>query len=420
MMAMHKPHRILLAMIFVVVILTAQIDAIAQAPTPWSQIPAAPMQGDLKLFWHVAGGDNAYNHAEAVKHGFQLVDGINTYADYPGKQRENIYHALKTNSNNPWRKPAFFEKTVRKNIATLGQGAIVVHDIEFEFERSPESAWGNPQVQADAGRPTWAEFAAAYFQQWATWFSLPCQWTKQALPNTPVGLYGPQVFNRDYWGFLNKSPEQFNQAHQADLQLWQHIDPAVDFYTASVYIPYNTPDSLYYMAANIEENVVRSRQFGNRPVYAYLWLRFHPGNQSLNQAEIAPYMAEASAVIPFFSGAKGLVLWGWEPKGRGQYYQTLPVFMNRLSQVANLSGKLSRATLVIDEPAAQLWREKRPLVRKLKLSTSEWLVMAVNPWQQEGDRSTVPVQCGDRWVQVSLSGQHTAVYHVQGNQVEPV
>jgi hypothetical protein len=75
---------------------------------------------------------------------------------------------------------------------------------------------------------------------------------------------------------------------------------------------------------------------------------------------------------------------------------------------------------VIDEPAAQLWREKRPLVRKLKLSTSEWLVMAVNPWQQEGDRSTVPIQCGTQWIQANLLGQHTVVYHVQGNQVNQV
>ncbi len=82
--------------------------AVGQAPTAaptWGQIRSVPMRGDLKAFWNVGGGDVEYNNREAVTHGFRLVNILNTYSDYPGRQKENIDNALKGNRTNPWKKP---------------------------------------------------------------------------------------------------------------------------------------------------------------------------------------------------------------------------------------------------------------------------------------------------------------------------
>ena len=107
----------------------------------------------------------------------------------------------------------------------------------------------------------------------------------------------------------------------------------------------------------------------------HIWLRYHDSNKKLAGQELAPYLVEAMAVLPYFCGAKGVVLWGWEPKQKGQYYQTLPVFADSVGRVSDLSAKLAKAELIIDEPAHVLWKAKRPLVRKLNLSGEEWVVM---------------------------------------------
>ena len=261
------------------------------------------------------------------------------------------------------------------------------------------------------------EFTKAYLRQWATWFSLPCQWTKQIWPGIPVGLYGPQAFNRDYFGVAGKSAKQIDGTHQSDAELWQYIDPYVDFYIASIYVFFDDPGSIYYMASNVEKNYQRTRRYGNKPVYAYEWLRYHDSNKDLAGQELAPYLVEAMAVLPYFCGARGLVVWGWEPNGKGQYYQHLPQFMESLGRVSDLSEKLAKAELVIDEPAHLLWKEKRPLVRKLKVSDEEWVVLAVNPWQTDGADSAVKVQCGKKSVELPLAGRHTGIFLVRDGRV---
>ena len=69
----------------------------------------------------------------------------------------------------------------------------------------------------------------------------------------------------------------------------------------------------------------------------------------------------------------------WEPGRKGKYYANLPLFAQSLGRISDLSERLAKAELVIDEPAHMLWKEKRPLVRKFKLSAEEWVVLAVQP-----------------------------------------
>lgn len=64
-----------------------------------------------------------------------------------------------------------------------------------------------------------------------------------------------------------------------------------------------------------------------------------------------------------------------------------------------------------------LWKEKRPLVRRLKLAEDEWVVMAVNPWQAEDARTTVTVSCGANGVDLTLAGRHTEISVVDGDRV---
>jgi hypothetical protein len=389
----------------------------SRTPVSWDSIRKITMKGDLKAFWNIYTMDYKETQRQVSARGFDLSETINTYADYPGKQKESISVYLKDNTNNPWKKPSFFERIIKRNIAlSTHLTPIFVHDIEFEFSRDLVKAWNDPKVRKDSNSLNFEDFSENYYKEYASWFYLPCKWSKEKYPQQSVGVYGPQVFNRDFWGFTKKLSE-LEKVHEHDLKLWKHIDPYVDFYISSNYIFYDFPDSVYYVAANIEQNYLRSRQFGNKPVYAFVWLKYHPSNQKSALQEIADYLVEALAIVPFFTGSKGVTLWGWEPKSPGPAFQKMPLFTDRLSEISALSDRISSAELIIDEPVHILWRAKKPLVRKLKVSQTEWIIMAVYPWQKAEDIKNVNVRCGDRVVQLEILGKHTEIYHLQNGEL---
>ena len=223
-------------------------------------------------------------------------------------------------------------------------GAITVHDIEFPFEEDAAKAWlDDPATRAASGAKTEEEFADAYYRQWARWIWLPCKWSKQVCPDAPVGVYRAQPFRRDYWGVAGKSAQQIDGTHGVDDLLWKWIDPHVDFYIASVYLFYEQPASIYYIAANMEENYQRTRRYGDKPIYAYEWLRHHHLNKELGGKEVAPYLTEAMAVVPYFCADRAFRALGLEPECKGQPYQQLPLFAKSLKRVGDLSERFSRA-----------------------------------------------------------------------------
>lgn len=394
----------------------ASLAAGTNALPAWESIPSVAMKGGLKAFWNVGGKDRDINERAAAAHGFETVALLNTYSDYPGRQKEKIV----PDGANPWNKPPFFERIVRRNIEGAHRQSIFVHDIEFHFEENTDALWTNAAVRAASGAQTPAAFRDAVYREWASWFTLPCRWAKEKFPDTPVGIYGPQPFRRDYWGVAGKDAQQIDGTHKTDGELWQHIAPAVDFCIASVYCFYDDPGSVYYMGANIEENVQRMRQHGGKPTYAYLWLRYHDSNKQLKGREVADYLAESMAVLPFFCGARGVVLWGWEPQGQGPYYETLPLFVRSLKRVADLSEEIAAAAPDNDEPVHVAWKAKLPLIRKLRVSGSEWLVLACNPWQKDDAESRVTARCGAAEIPLAVRGRHTEIYRIANGRASRV
>jgi hypothetical protein len=92
--------------------------------------------------------------------------------------------------------------------------------------------------------------------------------------------------------------------------------------------------------------------------------------------------------------------------------------MKNLERIAHLSEKIGRARLVIEEPAHVLWKERRPLVRRLLLSEDECLVVAINPWQPEGATTSTEVACGRFRHVVAMEGRHSMLVHIVGDRVQ--
>lgn len=392
----------------------------AQSPqnSRWSDIPAFSMAGDLRAFWNVGDSSEGETAKNAYVRGFKPVTLVNTYSDFAGGQKENIYRFVGRKNLNPWLKPSFFERTIRRNIewAPPKSEGIYVHDIEFSFDEDTKRAWANEATRQASGSASRETFDENYFREWSNWFWLPLKWTKERYPAARIGLYGAQPFSRDYSGIASGNAAQIDGTHKSDWRLWKYIDPYADFYVASIYIFYDRPDSVFYMAANVEENYQRTRTLGDKPVYAYEWLRFHDSNE-----ELPPYLVEAMAIVPYFSGAKGVVLWGWEPQvnsGTQQPFKQLPLYVQSLKRVSILSEKIAHGRLLRDQPAHEAWKTRGPLIRRLMVDEDECIVMAINPWQDDDERTTIPIRCGQLSTEIVMNGRRTmlAVLNAHGLQ----
>ncbi|MBN9079797.1 MAG: hypothetical protein J0H84_26655 [Rhizobiales bacterium] len=388
----------------------------------WTDMPTIEMKGDLRVFWDVHDHSRGENAKHAYAHGFSPVTEFNTFVDYPGNQKHNIYNFIGEYPSNPWKKPAFFKDIIRNNIIHAGNNGIDVQDIEINFERNVDKAWHNSITRTDSHAKNFLDFEKAYFRAWASWYALPLILVRQEYPGVRAGLFGIQPFDRDYWGVYNKSQKQIDKKHRYNYEIWKYIDKYVDFYISDVYIFYDLPDSIYYIATNVEQNYRRSKLLSNKPIYAYEWLRYHDSNPSLSNREIAPYLAEAMAIIPFFEGARGIVLWGYEPEvtgGDAPPNERLILFMRTLERIGKLSNKISSGQLQIAEPAHVLWRERQPLVRKLLISGGECAVMAIDHWQQDTENSTARVKCGSHTYEIQMRGKHTTISLLSnGSQIE--
>ncbi|MBL8552339.1 MAG: hypothetical protein JNJ73_20285 [Hyphomonadaceae bacterium] len=384
----------------------------------WSAQPVLAMKGGLKVFWNVLGPTGRAHERMAVEHGYERITLTIPFNDFGGDGRQ----AIRAHSRNPWLRPSFFESSVKRSIANERDTGTYANDIELEIA-SPDVAWTDPAAREASGARTFAEFRRAYLREWGNWHALVSRYTREVYPTTQVGIYGRQPVQKDYWGYVNSDPETFARGHAADdAEMWRMIDPHIDFYTADIYNFYDEPGSVLFMAANVEENFLRTRSYGGKPLYAYVWLRYHESNEELAQREIAtPYLVEATAIVPFFSGAKGVVLWGAEgqPLLRDSQvpYDNFPVFMNALSRVAALSEDIGRAQLEIDESAHTLWRAERPLVRRLIVAQGHCIVMAINPWQGHNATSQANPLCGDRRYPIVMRGRATTIAVIRDGHV---
>lgn len=406
------------------VLLLAVRPATAQPELrPWHEIPYFEMKGGLASYWSVY--DNSLtNRARAAERGFQRLALVDPFAS-----RTNGPSGRITGSpldRNPWAKPPFFESTVKADLLRAAPQLLpgvneLVLDIEHPFEQEAGKAWDDPLVRAASGVGDPSNFEPAYFQQWASWFNLPAQWAREMYPEVRIGFYGPQPFRRDYWGIAGKDAQQIDGTHANDALLWRFIDSEVDFYVASLYLFYDKPDSVFYMASNVEENYLRTRQYGNKPLLTYEWMRYHPSNQALGNREVDPYLAEAMALVPYFSGAKAVVLWGYEPQikaqDEGHPYAQLDRYVSALQRVAGLSEKIGKAKPLLDPPAHVLWNSRQPLVRRLDVGPGECVILALNPWQADDQQSVTSIDCDGMAVSLTMFGRGATVAHVENGNL---
>lgn len=382
----------------------------------WDSIPSIAIDGSYLLYWNVNDFSRGANESRAVEKGFKTVRLVNTFSG-AGQNRMRILDHIRSNRGRPELRPDEFEGVVRSNIEVNRPKDIYVHDIEFEFDRKRPINLQDSQLSSSRR----AISETDYLKKWGGWFSDPLVWSKGIYPRVPTGIYGPQIVRDSYHGFEIKSRSDFLKETHSDRLIWAVIDPHVDFYLASVYIPYDRPDAIFYVASNIEENVIAGRGFRDLPLYAYVWLRFHDWNKDLKNRLLGDELVEAVALLPVFSGAKGTVLWGYEPSVtiEDASYSNLSHFISSINRLASIGPLLKGATVDLSYGrAADLWRERRVYIRRLVLGQDDCLFALINPWLQLGGVSEHQIECGGKRHTVALNSRRISLIRLRKDELE--
>lgn len=181
----------------------------------------------------------------------------------------------------------------------------------------------------------------------------------------------------------------------------------IDYLAPSGYYYYDyssalAPDYLAYLLFQVEVN----RAWSQKPVIPFVWMRYHDccGNYP---NFIQPFMAEATAIFPFFSGAKGLWLWevpAFETTRQDTYapYEHFIHGLYRLSRFADMFQ--GNYELVIETPARDLMDTRKPVWRGV-VKGNTILIAAQNPYATDNQKTTITVRYQNWQRQIELTGR---------------
>lgn len=180
-----------------------------------------------------------------------------------------------------------------------------------------------------------------------------------------------------------------------------------DFFSPSAYYYYDypnplAPDYLAYLLFHVEVNKAWAPE---KDIIPFVWLRYSYVTNAA-RSFIKPFMAEATAIFPFFSGAKGL--WLWEDPAlfsNNENFAAYEHFIHGLYRLSLYKDMFAGGyQLVIPQPAHSYVDNRKPIWRGVAKGT-DFLVAAHNPYaKNENEVVTVEASYNNWKVNITLKG----------------
>ena len=181
----------------------------------------------------------------------------------------------------------------------------------------------------------------------------------------------------------------------------------LDALSPSAYYYYDYPsplaeDYLAYVLFQVEVQ----RAWSNKPVVPWIWLRYHDSSNDYPKF-VQPFMAEATAIFPFFSGAAGL--WLWDNLGLAQTRQDVHAayehFTHGLYRLSRFADQFQgQYELVIETPARDLMDRQQPVWRGVAKGNTI-LIAAQNPYAADGAKTSLTVRYKTWQQTIELTGR---------------
>lgn len=197
----------------------------------------------------------------------------------------------------------------------------------------------------------------------------------------------------------------------------------LNFLTPSCYYYYDyatSPfgkDYLAYLLFVIEAN----RAWSNKPIIPFVWLRYHDAfNPTI--PFVPNFVAEATAIFPFFSGAKGLWLWEAPVENtRQDNYTTYEYFISALHRLSQFKSFFEgEYELVIPQPAVESAKTKSAIWRGV-VKGNEILIAAQNPYATSDTQVTEVKLTHQNWQKtITLKGREVFLCKFDYNTIASI
>lgn len=174
---------------------------------------------------------------------------------------------------------------------------------------------------------------------------------------------------------------------------------------------------LSYLMFQSEAN----RAWSDLDQWVFLWNRYSFMPQYVGQS-IRPWMSEAMAIFPFFSGAKGI--WLWDDIGNFAEHSGYEYFMNGLYRLSAFAHFFEGDYQLVHTISARDYNENKLPVWRGVYKNGRLLVAAQNPWaKSDTEEAKVTVHYGNLRETITLRGYEVylceyAADPVAGNEPE--
>ena len=164
--------------------------------------------------------------------------------------------------------------------------------------------------------------------------------------------------------------------------------------------------NIAYQLFQVEANIARS----SKDVMLFEWLTYNKcqanSNYGYNQP-IKKYLIEAQAILPFFSGAKGVWLWEGPINPDTLNYSRYETYINSLYRLSQFKDFfVGEYRLIIPKSAYQHFQDKDPVWRGV-LKGNEILIAAINEFAEDNQTTDLEVNYGGWSQKIQLRGKET-------------
>jgi Secretion system C-terminal sorting domain len=180
------------------------------------------------------------------------------------------------------------------------------------------------------------------------------------------------------------------------------------FLTPSAYFCYEYSGlkeyaNVAYQLFQVEANIARS----SKDVMLFQWLTYNKcqvNSQYKFDGSIKKHLIESQAIMPFFSGAKGI--WLWEGNTSDSLnYATYEIYINSLFRLSQFKEFFTgNFQLIIPKSAYQHFQDRDPIWRGV-IKGNEILIAAINEFANESETTELVVNYGDWSQKISLKGK---------------
>ena len=394
----------------------------------WSKFPEFTLPFKL-IYSGTRFGDT---QSQPLKHGFSHIAAYSGSepGSLPVKNRAVLWYGVATSSgdqpwaNNTLRSPWGNDTVAYRNYwdnysRSMLQADIVCLDIERmqREDRDILALKTNNQIPQQYRNLSDNEFLATYKKDIRWWYTEPINRLKSngTNPAAQITAYSDVPVRNTWLNIISNTWQDWTTNLARTNYLNQDNSGKIggsyyngfDFIAPSPYYYYgfDSPfgkDYLSYLLFHIEVN----RAWSNKPVVPFVWLRIHDSYDP-NTPMITPFMAEATAIFPFFSGASGL--WLWEnpffPGDRQENYTAYERFIYGLYRLSEFKDMFEGAhELVIPQSARDNMVLQNTIWRGV-VKGSNIVIAAHNPYAADNAETVVNVSYQKWYKTITLKGK---------------